>query len=443
MPTCASAAVPPGAASAHPIFVAKALGAEVWDVEGRHYIDFASGIGVNNVGNLHPEVVAAIQSQLGRFAHTAFAVAAYEEYLEVCEALNRLAPIRRPRSVLFTTGAEATENAVKVARLATGREAVVAFTGAFHGRTHLAAAMTGKVAPLRLGVVPNQSGVFHVPVPTPHHGVNEAASLQALEHLFRATIAPDQVAALAIEVVQGEGGFNQAPKSFVKHLRSLCDLHGICLIADEVQSGFGRTGKFFAIEHYDVEPDLLLVGKALGTGVPLSGLVGKETVLAAAPPGGLAGTFAGNPDSCAAALAVIRIIERDGLLARAAAIGTRLTNHIHGLRHREDMMPIGDVRGLGAMVAFDLVTARGGNVPDPEATRLLAAGACDQGVLLLPCGYYGNTIRLSVPLTITDEKLDEGVARLATAMALAVPGALRQGSKPPPHSLTGPLILRA
>lgn len=414
------AAVPPGAASAHSIFVAKALGAEVWDVEGRHYIDFASGIGVNNVGNLHPEVVAAMQAQLGRFAHTAFAVAAYEEYLEVCEALNRLAPIRGGRSVLFTTGAEATENAVKLARLATGRQGVVAFTGGFHGRTHLAAAITGKVAPLRLGVVPSQSGVFHVPFPMPHYGVSEADSLQALDHLFRATIAPHQIAALVIEVVQGEGGFNQAPKRFVKHLRGLCDQHGICLIADEVQSGFGRTGRFFAIEHCEVEPDLLLVGKALGGGMPLSGLIGKEAILAAAPPGGLGGTFAGNPVSCAAALAVIRIIERDGLLARATAIGSRLTNHIHRLRQREDMMPIGHVRGLGAMVAFDLVMARGGNVPDPEATRLLAASACDQGVLMLPCGYYGNTIRLSVPLTISDEKLDEGVARLATAMALAV-----------------------
>ena len=411
------AAIPAGAATAHPVFVARAEGSEIWDADGRHYVDFASGIAVNNVGSRHPAVVAAIQEQLGRYAHVAFPVTAYEPYLAVCERLNALAPIRDARSVLFSTGAEATENAVKVARLHTGRQGIVTFTGSFHGRTQLAMAMTGKVAPLRTGVPPSQAGVFHVPFPVPHHGTTVADSLRALDYLFRATISPDQVAAIVIEPIQGEGGFYQAPVAFIQRLREICDAHGICFVADEVQSGFGRTGRFFAIEHYGVEPDLIPVAKALGGGLPLSGLIGKAAVFEKVPPGALGGTFAGNPVACAAALAVFDVIEREGLLARAQEIGAKLLARLETLKARSDVLPIGDLRGLGAMVAFEMVTERGGHAPDADAAKRVAARACELGLLMLPCGFWANTIRLSVPLTCPDSVLDQGLDRLAQALA--------------------------
>ncbi|SKD04333.1 4-aminobutyrate--2-oxoglutarate transaminase [Paraburkholderia hospita] len=410
------AAIPRGAATKHPIFISRAAGAEVWDVDGKHYIEFASGIAVNSTGHLHPKVVAAMRDQLERYAHVAFPVAAYEPYIAVCEKLNAAAPISNARSCLFTTGAEATENAVKVARIHTGRLGIVTFTGSFHGRTSLAMAMTGTVAPLRSDVPPSHAGVYHVPFPIEHHGVAESDSLKALEQLFRSTISPDQVAAIVIEPVQGEGGFYQAPVSFIQTLRKICDTHGICLVADEVQSGFGRTGKFFAIEHYGVEPDLIPVAKALGGGLPLAGLIGRESIMNSAVPGALGGTFAGNPVSCAAALAVFEVIEEENLLQRAAAIGERITSRLRDLKRRDYVLPIGDIRNLGAMAAFEIVTEHGGNTPDPEATKAFAARAREEGVLLLPCGAFGNTIRLSTPLNITDELLNEGLERLTKAL---------------------------
>lgn len=410
-----NASIPKAAATAHPVFIARAYDAELWDVEGKRYIDFAAGIGVNSTGNLHPKVVKAMTQQLERYAHVAFPVTAYEPYIEVCERLNAVAPIQDARSVLFTTGAEAVENAVKVARAHTGRLGVISFTGSFHGRTQLAMSMTGKVAPLRTGTLPTQAGVFHAPFPIPHHGMSESDSLRALDHIFRSSISPDQVAAIIIEPVQGEGGFYQAPASFMQALRSICDRAGICLISDEIQSGFGRTGKFFAIEHSEVEPDLITVGKAVGGGLPLAGLIGKAQVFESLPPGALGGTFAGNPVACAAAIAVMDLISEERLLERANAIGERLTSHLRKLKEQANVVPIGDVRHLGAMAAFEILTAPNGQ-PDADTTKAIAEKARKLGLLMLPCGYYGNTIRISTPLTITDAFLDEGIELLARAV---------------------------
>ncbi|OPG72058.1 4-aminobutyrate--2-oxoglutarate transaminase [Pseudomonas ogarae] len=409
-------ALPRGAATALPVFVHKALGSEIWDVEGNHYVDFASGIAVNNTGNLHPKIVAAIESQLKQYAHIGFPVLSCEPFVRLCERLNDLAPIDDAKSTLFTTGAEAMENAVKVARFYKGRQGIITFTGSFHGRTQLALAMTGKVLPLRMGVTPSQAGIFQIPFPIPHHGTTEQDSLKALDHLFRATISPDQVAAIVIEPVQGEGGFYQASPVFLQTLRKICDEHGICLVVDEVQSGFGRTGKFFAIEHADVQPDLIAIGKAMGGGLPLSGLIGRSEIIDCPPPGFLGGTFAGNPLACAAANAVLDIIESERLLDRANQIGQTLQRFLIDLKKTEDVLPLGDIRGLGAMVAFEIVSERCGNTPDAEATKRVAAKAKGLGLLLLPCGYYGNTIRISAPLTISDDVLETGLSRLAGAL---------------------------
>lgn len=409
-------ALPRGAATALPVFVKKAIGSEIWDVEGTHYVDFASGIAVNNTGNLHPKVVEAIAAQLNDYAHIGFPVLSCEPYVRLCERLIDLAPISDAKATLFTTGAEATENAVKVARYATGRQGIVTFTGSFHGRTQLALAMTGKVLPLRSGVTPSQAGVYQVPFPIEHHGTSEQDSLKALDHLFRATISPDQIAAIVIEPVQGEGGFYQASPAFMQALRKICDDHGICFVVDEVQSGFGRTGKFFAVEHAGVEPDLIAIGKAMGGGLPLSGLIGRTAILDAPPPGFLGGTFAGNPLACAAANAVLDVIEGEGLLARANEVGEKIQAFLTDLKGSADVAPLGDIRGLGAMVAFEIVTEAGGNTPDAEATKRIATQARELGLLLLPCGYYGNTIRVSAALTINDDVLDEGLSRLAAAL---------------------------
>jgi 4-aminobutyrate aminotransferase/(S)-3-amino-2-methylpropionate transaminase len=409
-------ALPRGAATALPIFVEKAAGSEIWDVEGNHYVDFASGIAVNNTGNLHPKVVAAVEAQLKQFAHIGFPVLSCEPYVRLCERLNTLAPIDDAKSVLFTTGAEATENAVKVARYYTGRQGIVTFTGSFHGRTQLALAMTGKVLPLRAGVTPSQAGVYQVPFPIEHHGTSEEDSLKALDHLFRATISPDQVAAIVIEPVQGEGGFYQASPSFMRKLREICTQHSICFVVDEVQSGFGRTGKFFAVEHSGVQPDLIAIGKAMGGGLPLSGLIGRTGVIDAPPPGFLGGTFAGNPLACAAANAVLDVIEEENLLGRAEHIGRRIEAFLGDLKNRAGILPLGDIRRLGAMVAFEIVATAGTHTPDADKTKQVASKAKDLGLLLLPCGYYGNTIRVSAPLTISDDVLEIGLSRLASAL---------------------------
>ncbi len=410
------AAIPRGLSMGTHVFVERAKNAEVWDAEGNRYIDFGAGIAVTNTGHLHPKVMQAVAAQCENYAHLCFQVTGYEGYVALAERLNAAAPIRDAKSIFFTTGAEATENAVKIARAHTGRTGIVTFTGAFHGRTQLTMAMTGKAVPYRPRGTPPSVGVYHIPFPIPHHGTTEEDSLKALHHLFKADLQPQDCAAIVIEPVQGEGGFYQCPHSLMKKLREICDQHGICLVADEVQSGFARTGKMFAIDHYDVEPDLIPVAKALGGGFPISGVIGKAAIMDAAEPGGLGGTFAGNPVSVAAALAVLDVIEEEGLCARAEEIGRQMTERLHRMKQSNSLLPMGDVRGLGAMVAFELVRERGTNEPDPEATKHVTAAAASAGLLLLSCGYYANTIRLLAPLTISDAHLAEGLDKLEVAM---------------------------
>ena len=412
-----TAAIPRGVATASPIFIDRAENGGLWDIEGNRYIDFASGIAVTNTGHRHPKVMAAVAAQCEKFAHLAFQVTGYPEYVELAERLNSLAPIQNAKSLFFTTGAEATENAVKIARAHTGRQGVITFTGAFHGRTQLTMAMTGKAAPYRTRGTPMATGVFHVPFPIAHHGVSEEDSLRALAHVFKADVEPGNVAAIVIEPVQGEGGFYQTPKDFMRKLREICDTHGICLVADEVQTGFARTGKVFAIEHYGIEPDLIPIAKALGGGFPISGVIGKAEIMDAAEPGGLGGTFGGNPVSVAAALAVLDVIAQEDLCARAERIGNTMVQRLTAMRKMNSLRPIGDVRGLGAMVAFELVKERGAHDPDPDAVKPVLAAALDAGLILLSCGYYGNTIRLLAPLTISDEDLEEGLAKLEQALS--------------------------
>ena len=411
-----TAAIPRGVATATPIFVEKAENGELWDVEGNRYIDFASGIAVTNTGHRHPKVMAAAAAQAEKFAHVAFQVTGYENYIELAERLNALAPIENAKSLFFTTGAEATENAVKIARAHTGRQGVIAFTGAFHGRTQLTMAMTGKAVPYRTRGTPPAAGVYHVPFPIPHHGVTEEQSLKGLAQVFKVEIEPSNVAAIVIEPVQGEGGFYQTPVAFMQELRAICDQHGICLVADEVQTGFARTGKVFAIEHYGIEPDLIPVAKALGGGFPISGVIGKAEVMDSAEPGGLGGTYGGNPISVAAALAVLDVIEEEKLCARADRLGAIMVERLKGMRQKNSLRPIGDVRGLGAMVAFELVKERGTHVPDPDAIKPVVAAALDAGLILLSCGYYANTIRILAPLTIDEGHLEEGLTMLEKAL---------------------------
>jgi len=410
-------AVPRGVATATAIFADRALNAELWDVEGKRYVDFAGGIAVLNTGHRHPKVIEAVRRQLDAFTHTAFQVVAYEPYVEVCERLSAMAPFKGPaQSILFTTGAEATENAVKIARAATGRSAVIAFTGGFHGRTMLATAMTGKTNPYKRRFGPMAPEIFHVPFPIDHYGVTVEDSLRALEFLFRADVEPDRVAAIIIEPVQGEGGFHMAPPELLRALRALCDEHGILLIDDEVQTGFARTGMMFGIEHSGVEPDLVCVAKSLAGGFPLSGVIGRREIMDAVDPGGLGGTYAGSPLACAAALAVMDVIAGENLVDRAVTLGDRLRTQLNDFQLRNDLAPIAAIRGPGAMVAFDLVKSRGGHEPDGAMARQVTTRALQEGLILLSCGIHGETIRLLMPLTAEDAIVDEGMGMLERAL---------------------------
>lgn len=415
-----AAAVPRGVATACPVFAARAEGSELWDVEGRRYIDFGGGIAVLNTGHRHPKVVAAVRAQLDAYTHTAFQIVPYEPYVALCERLNGLAPFSGDaRTILFSTGAEAVENAVKIARAATGRTDVVAFSGAFHGRTMMTMALTGKVAPYKKKFGPMPAGVWHLPFPVPQHGVTVADSLKALDLIFRADVDPVHVAAIIIEPVQGEGGFHPAPTELLEGLRSACDRHGIVLIADEVQTGFARTGKMFGIENSGVEPDLITIAKSLAGGFPLSGVVGRAAIMDAPEPGGLGGTYAGSPIACAAALAVLDVIEEEKLVERANLIGARMTGTLERFSRRNDTVAMSAIRGPGAMIAFDVVKSRGGDEPDADATKRVTAAALAEGLVLLSCGVYANTIRLLMPLTISDALLEEGMAKLEKALVAA------------------------
>jgi len=408
--------------SVTPLVAARALNSEVWDVEGRRYIDFAGGIAALNTGHRHPHVIEAVKAQLDRFTHTCFQVLAYEPYVELASRLNRLVPISGAvKSMFLTTGAEATENAIKIARAATGRPGVIAFTGAFHGRTIMASAMTGKVVPYKKDLGPSLPDVWHVPFPAAGSDVTVEDSIRYLRYVFSADCDPSRVAAIIIEPVQGEGGFHQAPPELMRGLRQICDLHGIVLVADEVQSGYGRTGKMFAMEHYDVEADLICVAKSLAGGFPLSGVVGRAAIMDAAEPGGLGGTYAGNPVSCAAALAVLDVFERENLVQRANVIGDRLKARLGRFSERNDLVPISEVRGPGAMVAFDIVRHRGSREPDAAMTKLVTQRAYQSGLILLSCGTSFNTIRILVPLTAGDALIDEGLDLLETCLAVESP----------------------
>lgn len=411
------AATPRGVATATQIFAQKAENAELWDVEGRRYVDFAGGIAVLNTGHCNPAVLARAAEQMARFTHTAYQVVPYEPYVELAEKLNALAPGKSAKKSLFvTTGAEAVENAIKIARAYTGRSGVIAFSGGFHGRTNLTMGLTGKVAPYKKGFGPFPGEVYHLPFPMPMHGVTVEDTVSALEQLFRADIEPERVAAIIIEPVQGEGGFYIAPTELLQHLRQVCDRHGILLIADEIQSGFCRTGKLFAIEHSGVEPDMITMAKSLAGGFPLAGVVGKAEIMDAPEPGGLGGTYGGNPVSCAAALGVLDEIERLGLNRRAEALGKRIVDRVRAIAARDDSLPIGDVRHLGAMIAFELVERRETNVPNAAAAKALCAQALDNGLILLSCGVFGNSIRILVPLTASDAVVDEGMAILERSL---------------------------
>lgn len=402
------AAVARGVGAVHPIYVERAENATVWDVEGREYIDFAGGIAVLNTGHVHPRVKAAVQAQMEAFSHTCFMVLGYESYIEVCERLNALVPGDfAKKSALFVAGAEAVENAVKAARAHTGRTGVIAFTSGYHGRTMATLALTGKVAPYRSGMGLMPGDVFRADYPCALHGVSEDDAIASIHRIFKNDAEPSDIAAILLEPVQGEGGFYVASPAFMQRLRALCDEHGILLIADEVQTGAGRTGTFFAMEQTGVAADITTFAKSIAGGLPLSGMTGRADVIDAIAPGGLGGTYGGSPVACVAALAVLEVFEEENLVQRSREVGAAMTERLQSLAGR--FPQIGEVRGLGAMVAMELFRDGDVHQPDAELTGKIVATARDKGLILLSCGTYGNVIRLLVPLTVPDAQLAEGL----------------------------------
>jgi len=409
-----SAATPRGVGVTHTIYAARAENATIWDTDGNEYTDFYGGIAVLNTGHRHPKVEAAVAAQLSKFTHTAYQVMPYESYIHLAERLCGLAPIKGDKkAAFFTTGVEAVENAVKIARAHTGRGGVIAFSGAFHGRTMLGIALTGKVAPYKMHFGAMPGDIYHVPFPNETQDISVADSLKALDLLFKVDIDPNRVAAIIIEPVQGEGGFNIAPKELIVKLRELCDKFGIVLIADEVQTGFGRTGKMFAIEHYGVEPDIITTAKSLGGGMPISGVVGRAEIMDGPAPGGLGGTYAGNPLAVAASHAVMDVMEEEKLLARADDLGKRLVDHLESLRASNPA--ISNVRGLGSMVAAEFVDPKTGQ-PDAAAVEKVRLAALEDKLLLITCGVYGNVLRFLYPLTIPDAQFDAALKTLTKAI---------------------------
>lgn len=408
------AATPRGVGVLEHFFIARAENAELWDIEGRRFIDFAGGIGVLNTGHRHPRVLAAIRAQLEQFTHTAYQIVPYASYVALAERINALMPGAWPkRTAFFSTGAEAVENAVKVARAATGRSGVVAFDGAFHGRTFMGMALTGKVVPYKIGFGPLPGDVFHAPFPVALHGVSVSDALARVQQLFRTDIDPRRVAAFIFEPVQGEGGFYPAPTDFIAGLRHIADEHGILLIADEVQSGFGRTGKLFASNLHTVPIDLIAFAKSLAAGLPLSGLCGRADIMNASGPGGLGGTYAGNPLAIAAAHAVLDVIAEEGLLMRSEQLGERLKQTLNALKARVPC--IAEVRGPGSMVAAEFIDPVSGQ-PAPSLAKRVQALALEGGLILLTCGVYGNVIRFLYPLTTPDAVFNEGLQILEGAV---------------------------
>jgi len=409
------AALPSGLGQSYDIVADRAENAEVWDVEGKRYIDFAGGIAVLNTGHRHPKIVEAVKAQLDKVHHTCFQVLAYEPYIDLAERLIAKAPGDFAKKAFFlTTGAEAVENAVKIARSATRRSAVIAFGGGFHGRTLLGMALTGKVAPYKAGFGPFPAEVYHAKYPNALHGVSEADAMASIEAIFKYDVEPERVAAIIIEPVQGEGGFYAISPAFAQALRALCDKHGIVFIADEVQTGAGRTGTWLACEQWGVAPDMITMAKSMAGGFPISAVIGKASLMDAPGPGGLGGTYAGSPLACAAALAVLDVFEQEKLLDRSKAIGARLTAGLKKMA--AEHQAIQDVRGLGAMVAIELFKDGDLAKPDADLTRRLCAEAAKRGLILLSCGTYANVVRVLVPLTASDALIDEGLAIMADSL---------------------------
>ena len=410
-----AAATPRGVGVLGTFFADRADGAELWDVEGRRYIDFAGGIAVMNVGHGHPKVVAAVEAQLRRYTHTCYQVVPYENYIALAEKLNAMTPgDHAKKTALFSTGAEAVENAIKIARSYTKRSGVIAFAGAFHGRSLFAVSLTGKVQPYKVGFGPFAPEVYHAPFPDARTPLAEVR--KAVEHIFKADIEPSRVAAIIFEPVQGEGGFNVVQVEAVTWLRALCDEHGIVLVADEIQTGFGRTGRMFAMEHFGVVPDLMTIAKSLAAGLPLSAVTGRAEIMDAPAPGGLGGTYAGNPLAIAAAHAVIDVMAEERLPERGQALGDRLKAELDALRG--EVPQIADVRGLGAMVAVEFNRAGSGD-PDAEMTKRVQAEALQRGLILLSCGVNANVVRFLFPLTIREAVFAEALDILKASLRAA------------------------
>lgn len=407
--------IPRGVGTQTAVFADKARNAEIWDVEGNRYIDLGTGIAVVGTGHNHPQVVAAVKTQLERFTHTCFQVAPYDVYVRLAQRLNKAAPGPTPKKTIFiNTGAEAVENSVKIARSHTGRSGIIAFSGAFHGRTMMGMALTGKVLPYKAGFGPFPAEVFHVPYPVEYHGVSVEDSLAAIETLFRSDVEPSRIAAMIVEPVQGEGGFYPAPAEFLQALRRLCDQHGIVLIVDEVQTGFGRTGTLFASEQAGIEPDLMPVAKSIAGGFPLAGVIGKADIMDSVAPGGLGSTYGGSPIGCAAGLAVLDVIAGEGLCEKARAIGRQIREWAEKLQTETNC--IGDIRTTGAMCAIELVQDGDATRPDADLTRDIALRALDEGVILLTCGVRANVIRFLPPMTIEPELLAEALEVVGDAI---------------------------
>ena len=409
--------VPRGVVTAHPLVIERARGSEVWDVEGNRYLDFVGGIGVLNVGHNHPAVVNAVTRQLGLVSHACFQVVAYPGYIALAERLNRLVGGDEAyKSVFFTSGAEAVENAVKIARAHTQRPGIIAFDGAFHGRTLLGVTLTGMSAPYKQNFGPFPGEIYRLPFPNPLHGITEADCLKALEQLFAVQILPERVAAIIIEPVQGDGGFLPAGPAFMQALRRITSQHGILLICDEVQSGFGRTGTMFAFQQLGIKPDLITLAKSLGGGLPISGVVGRAEIMDAPAPGGLGGTYGGNALGCAAALAVLDLFEQENLLQRSCQLGEQLNARLRQLADKYAC--IGDVRGVGFMQAVEILDFETGR-PDAALTQKILDSACQEGLLLIKCGLHRNTIRFLAPLVTTDSQLEEALHIFDIALARA------------------------
>lgn len=409
-----TAAIARGVGMMTEIYADRAENSEIWDIEGNRYIDFAAGIAVVNTGHRHPKIIAAVKDQLDHFTHTCHQVVPYENYIRLAERLNERVPGDFAKKTVFvSTGAEAVENAIKIARASTGRNAVIAFSGGFHGRTFMTMSMTGKVFPYKAGFGAMPGDVYHAPFPIDLHGTSTEQSLAELNRLFKADVDPARVAAIILEPVQGEGGFYEAPQEFMRALRAICDEHGILLIADEVQTGFARTGKTFAMEHYDVAADLTTMAKGLAGGFPLAAVCGRADVMDAANPGGLGGTYGGNPIGIAAANAVLDVIDEEGLCDRATLLGSRLKQRLESLR--SDIPEIVDIRGPGFMVAVEFNVA-GTTTPNPDFTNAVKAEALKLGLILLTCGVHGNVIRFLAPITVQDDVFSEALDIIETAI---------------------------